>query len=268
MMVMSINSNGTLGICPVGGLSSVYEVGRNVIIHTMENKKISGTIHKINSSVHCMNSQEKKTVEPGDFVVVLDEDVINSNQTKELGIRIGDMIAPEPCLTFKDNYIKSRFLDDKAAVAILLTLIYDFKSNSILSPNSIDFYFTAFEETGHGASVLSENIADIISLEIACIGKFHNSNEHEVSIYPNFGGYISNRQLLTDLTKCAERNNIPFNLDVILSGGNDNISALTAGHDVRHCAIGFGTLASHGYERTHMDAVVATYNLLFNYFAK
>lgn len=265
MMVKGINQNGTLNVCPIGGLSPVYEVGQDVTIHTMDNRKITGTVQKINSSVHMMNSQEKRTVEPGDFVVFLDYNISNSDQVKKLGIKVGDMIAPNPNLSYKNGYIKSRFLDDKAAVAILLTLINDFSINKNLCKKGIDFYFTAFEETGHGASLLNDEKIDTIALEIACMGKSQNSNEHEVSIYPNFGGYVSNRNLLKKLVKCAEKNNISYNLDIIISGGNDNNSAIIAGHDIRHCAIGFGTLASHGYERTHIDAIKATYDLLFNY---
>lgn len=268
MMVKEVNSNGTLNVCPIGGLSPVYEVGRNVTIHTMDNKIISGAIQKVNSSVHSMNSQEKRSVEPGDFVVVLDYDVRSRNQVYELGIKVGDMIAPNPSFEFVNGYVKSRFLDDKAAAAIILTLINEYTHNRELLLKSTDIFFTTFEETGHGATVLSKGVKDIISLEVACIGNHQNSNEHEVSIYPYFGGFVSNRQLLKDIVICAEINNIPYNLDVIINGGNDNISAITAGNNVRHCAVGFGTMACHGYERTHIDSINATYNLLLEYLSR
>ena len=43
---------------------------------------------------------------------------------------------------------------------------------------------------------------------------------------------------------------------------------IKAGYDVRHAAIGPGTLNSHGYERTHIDGLRNTYLLLMEYLKK
>ena len=50
--------------------------------------------------------------------------------------------------------------------------------------------------------------------------------------------------------------------------GTDCDVSLVAGHDIRHAAIGFGTANSHGYERTHVDGLKATYDLLAAYLLK
>ena len=41
--------------------------------------------------------------------------------------------------------------------------------------------------------------------------------------------------------------------------------ALKSGYDVKHCLIGPGVYASHGYERTHIDGLSATFDLLSAY---
>lgn len=265
MMVRRINSDGTVEICPIGGLSPVYEVGRNVRIHTMNKGVVFGTVQKKNHSVHNMNSQEKRTVEPGEFYVILDYEVNSKSQVEELGVRVGDMIASDSCLVIRNNYIKSRFLDDKASVALLLTLLHEFTTQEIHPKKNLDLYFSAFEEIGHGATIIDNETSEIIALEIACMSPSQNSSDHEVSIYPNFGGYISSRELVKTLVMCAEKHNIKYNLDIIINGGNDCISAINAGHDVMFCSLGFGTIASHGYERSHFDSIRETYNLIYSY---
>ena len=49
--------------------------------------------------------------------------------------------------------------------------------------------------------------------------------------------------------------------------GTDCEGSISAGYDIRFAAIGQGTANSHGYERTHIDGVKATYDLLMAYIA-
>ena len=46
---------------------------------------------------------------------------------------------------------------------------------------------------------------------------------------------------------------------------SDVDAALHAGYDVKHSLIGPGVYASHGYERTHIDGLTATFDLLVAY---
>jgi putative aminopeptidase FrvX len=50
--------------------------------------------------------------------------------------------------------------------------------------------------------------------------------------------------------------------------GSDVEATLRAGYDIKHGLIGPGVFASHGYERTHKDAIKNTTKLLFNYISK
>ena len=54
-------------------------------------------------------------------------------------------------------------------------------------------------------------------------------------------------------------------MDVYPYYGSDADVALTAGYDVRHGLIGSGVYASHGYERSHVDGVKNTFELLKAY---
>ena len=68
--------------------------------------------------------------------------------------------------------------------------------------------------------------------------------------------------LCTDYHDCANCT-IDYVLDVYTPHyGTDAAVSVLAGYDIRHAAIGPGTSNSHGYERTHMDGLEATYDLL------
>ena len=54
-------------------------------------------------------------------------------------------------------------------------------------------------------------------------------------------------------------------MDIYPSYGSDADAALSAGYDIRHCVVGQGVYASHGYERTHIDGVRNTLDLLEAY---
>jgi putative aminopeptidase FrvX len=67
------------------------------------------------------------------------------------------------------------------------------------------------------------------------------------------------------LTELAEKNNIPYKLDVFPHYGSDGSAALAAGYDLRVGLIGPGVSASHGMERTHLKGLIATRDLLLAY---
>ena len=71
--------------------------------------------------------------------------------------------------------------------------------------------------------------------------------------------------MVNGLVKAAKENGIDFPVDVYPYYGSDADVALTAGYDVRHGLIGSGVYASHGYERSHVDGVKNTFELLKAY---
>ena len=67
------------------------------------------------------------------------------------------------------------------------------------------------------------------------------------------------------LTLLCEKENIDYKIDVYPHYGSDASAALRAGWDIKTALIGAGIFASHGYERTHMDSILATLNLVIKY---
>lgn len=268
LMVRHINKDGTLNVCPVGGLYPFYCVTENVRIETRDGKVYTGSICRIPNSIH-VTEEELRSVHP-DFrtnvCVVLDENVKNDEDVRKLGIETGDMIALEPRYRYENGYIKSRFVDDKAACALMCALMKEMKENSFKPSRKIYFYFAMYEEIGHGTVYMPSDVKDYIAVDIAPLGPDQNSDEHKVSIFAKDSRYPYHYSLTNELRNTAIKEKIDFVMDIFTPHyGTDGDASVAAGYDIRHAAIGPGTLNSHGYERTHIEGIFNTYKLLAAY---
>ncbi len=268
LMVRKVNPDGTLNVCPVGGLYPFYCVTENVRVHTRDGKIYTGTVCRTPNSIHVTEEELRAT--PGDFrtnvCVVLDEDVRSAADTEALGVTTGDMIALEPRFTLAGDYVKSRFLDDKAPAAVLLTAMKALKDSSLSLPRKVYAYFAFYEEIGHGTTVLPEDVGDMLALDIAPTGPDQTSDERKVSIFAKDSRFPYHWGMTSELRRTAIDGGIDFVMDIFTPHyGTDCDPSLLAGYDIRHAAIGPGTANSHGYERTHMAGLENTYKLLTAY---
>lgn len=268
LMVRKINADGTLNVCAVGGLYPFYSVTENVKVYTRDNKVYSGTVCRIPASIHVTEGELRD--ELGDFrknvCVVLDEEVKNADDVRKLGIETGDMIALDTRFKYVNGFIKSRFIDDKACAAILLNLMKYVKENKVKLTRKVLLYFAVYEEIGHGTSWLPEGVKDVIALDIAPTGPDQTSDEHKVSIFAKDSRFPYHYELANELRESAKKAKLDYCIDVFTPHyGSDGDTSIVAGHDIRHGAIGPGTANSHGYERTHINGLKNTFDLLLTY---
>ena len=271
LMVRHINNDGTLNVCPVGGLYPFYCVTENVNIHTRDGKVYTGSICRIPNSIH-VTEEELRGAMP-DFrtnvCVVLDNDVKNPKDVRKLGIETGDYIGLDPRFRMNNGYIKSRFVDDKACVAVLLTAMRAIKKSKVQPKRKIYAYFAVYEEIGHGTTWLPEDVKDILAIDIAPLGPDQNSDEKKVSIFAKDSRFPYHDGMTNELRKVAIKEKIDYVMDIFTPHyGTDGDGSILAGYDIRHAAIGPGTANSHGYERTHIDGLNNTYKLLMAYLQK
>ena len=268
LMVRHINADGTLNVCSVGGLYPFYCVTENVRVYTGEGKVYTGTVCRVPNSIH-VTEDELRTV-LGDFrknvCVVLDEPVKNAEDTRKLGIETGDYIALEHRFTMSGGYIKSRFIDDKACASVLLEAMKTIQEQGLKLCRKVYAYFACYEEIGHGTAWLPEGIRDVLAIDIAPIGPEQNSEEHKVSIFAKDSRFPYHSGMVAELRETAKRAGVDYVLDVFTPHyGSDGDGSVLAGYDIRHGCIGPGTANSHGYERTHIDGLRNTYDLLMAY---
>lgn len=266
-MVAEIKANGRLRLTPLGGMNPNNGETENCRIITRSGKIYEGTFQLNNASIHVNGDYSDTKREYEKMEVVIDEKTASKEETEKLGIMAGDIVAFDPRTRITGaGYIKSRFLDDKLSVGIFLGFAKYLKDENITPRRKIYQHITVYEEVGHGAcGTVPEGTTEILSVDMGCVGEGLQCTEHQVSICAKDSCGPYTYDVVTDLITAARENKIDFAVDVYPHYGSDADAALTAGYDVRHGLIGAGVYASHGYERSHVDGVENTLELMKAY---
>lgn len=266
-MVCQRKSSGRLKVTPLGGMNPNNAEAENCRIVTKSGKVYTGTCQLANASIH-VNGEYNDTKRSWDTVeIVVDEPVSSVEDLNALGISNGDIVCFDPRTTVTaSGYIKSRFLDDKLSVGILLGYAKYLKEEKVTPKRCVYQHITVYEEVGHGASAtVPEGVTEILSVDMGCVGEGLECDERMVSICAKDSRGPYNYQVVSALTAAAKEKNLNYAVDIYPFYGSDVEAALTAGYDVRHGLIGPGVYASHGYERSHKDGVKNTLELLQAY---
>lgn len=269
-MVAEIKSNGRLKLTNIGGMNANNAECENVRIVTRFDGVYEGTCQLKNASIH-VNGDYSKTERTWDSVeVVLDEKTATAEEVRKLGIRPGDFVCFEPrTRVTSTGYIKSRFLDDKLSVAIVLGLAKYLKDENVIPARRVWGHITTFEEVGHGGSAsVPAGVSEAISVDMGCVGEGLECTERQVSICAKDSGGPYHFDVVQGLVDAARRAGADYAVDVYPHYGSDVEATLSAGHDLRHGLIGPGVYASHGYERSHRDGVENTFKLLREYIGR
>ena len=260
-MVRSIKDNGRLRPTTLGGHQWRTADGENCTVHTRDGRVYTGVVLNTEPSAHVADEKVEQTEE--NMEILLDENVENKEDIDALGIQVGDIIAMDPRTVITESgYIKSRFLDDKLSAAILLGLAKAVKDEGITLHRKVSLLFTVYEEVGHGGSYVPADTAEMISVDMGCVGADLGCTERMVSICAKDSGGPYNYDLVTALSTIAKEQGLDYAIDVYPHYGSDVEATLRAGYDIRHGLIGPGVLETHGYERTHRDALDATFRLI------
>lgn len=266
-MVAQIKADGRLRVTNLGGMRAENGEAENVRVYTRDGRVYEGTLQLCNASVHVNGSYGDTKRSFDSTEVVLDEDVKSEEDTRALGIEVGDLVCFEPRTRITaSGYIKSRFLDDKLSVGILLGLAKYLRDKDLRPKRKIYVHITVYEEVGHGgAGSVPAGVTEAISVDMGCVGEGLRCTEKQVSICAKDSGGPYSYQVVGKLIDAAMREKADYAVDVYPHYGSDVEATLGAGSDIRHGLIGAGVYASHGYERSHMDGVFNTLKLLKGY---
>lgn len=266
LMVRSINSDGTLALTKLGGPLTPTLDGEYCEIITRDNKVYTGTILSSAPSIHVFKDASTKDRDIDNLVVKIDEPVKNKEDVIKLGIQNGDIIAYDPKFMLTESgFIKSRFLDDKASVSLLVSILKWLKDENIVSPTNLTFIFSTYEEVGHGASWIPQDISELLAVDMGCIGDDLACTEFDVSICAKDSSGPYDYDLTTRLANYAKDNELNYALDIYPMYGSDASAALMGGANIKAALIGPGVASSHGMERTHVDALKNTFQLIQGY---
>ena len=266
-MVTEITAAGRLRVTNLGGMNPNNGEAENVRIVTRSGKVYTGTFQLCNASVH-VNGEYSAVKRSFDAMeVVIDEEVSRRQDVEALGVMAGDIVCFEPrTLVTPSGYIKSRFLDDKLSVGVLLGQAKAAAEGQMALSRRVWHHITVFEEVGHGGSAsVPAGVSEAISVDMGCVGDGLECDERKVSICAKDSGGPYHYEVVSALIDAAQRGGADFAVDVYPHYGSDVEATLRAGHDLRHGLIGPGVYASHGYERSHRKGVEATLRLLWAY---
>ena len=266
-MVAEVKGNGRLRLTNLGGMRAENSETENVRVYTRAGRVIEGTLQLCNASVH-VNGAFADTKRSFDTTeVLLDENVKSADDARALGIEVGDIVCFDPrTRVTASGYIKSRFLDDKLSVGILLGFAKYLADNRITLSRRVYVHVTVYEEVGHGgAASVPAGVTEAISVDMGCVGDGLTCTERQVSICAKDSGGPYSYEVVGKLIDAAKATGADYAVDVYPHYGSDVEATLGGGADVRHGLIGSGVYASHGYERSHRDGVKNTLSVLRGY---
>ncbi|MFJ7825153.1 M42 family metallopeptidase [Psychrobacillus sp. NPDC096623] len=266
-MVKEVKGSGRLQLTMVGGFNWNAVEGEYCTIHTADGKKIRGTILMHQTTVHVYKNASGLPRDEKNMEVRIDEKVLTAEDTRKLGIEVGDFVSFDPRFEETENgFIKSRHLDDKASTALLLQLIKTIQTSKVTLPHTTHFYISNNEEIGYGgnSNVPAETV-EYLAVDMGAIGDGQASDEFTVSICAKDSSGPYHYELTRQLVELAQTGNIDYKLDIYPYYGSDASAAIRAGYDVKHALLGPGIEASHAYERTHIDSLENTAKLLYSY---
>lgn len=268
-MVREVKPNGRLCLTPIGHWSSRFAEGARVSIFS-DDRVFRGSVLPLYAAGHRYNEEVDRLPVTWDNVEIRVDELVNTAEDiRNLGMRVGDFVAFDPNPEFLPNgYLVSRHLDNKAGTAALLAALKAIVEHDL--PVAIDCIpiFTLTEEVGSGVGhAIGPDVTEFVGIDIGPVAEGQNAREQGVTIAMKDSSGPFDYHLTHHLIRLAQHYGIPHQRDVFRFYFSDAVSAVQAGHDIRHALITFGTDATHGYERTHIDSLMAIAELVIRYVA-
>jgi putative aminopeptidase FrvX len=266
-MVREIKSNGRLKLTRIGGFAWNTVEGEGVNVFSSKGRQIRGSILLTKASGHIFGDEVNDLKrEDGNIELRLDARTSSEKETRDLGIEVGDFVAFDPRVELTGGFVRSRHLDDKACVAAVVAAVQAITEAGLRPARSTTLFISNYEEVGHGAAAgIPADVDELVVVDMAAVGEGQNSDEFHASLCVKDSGGPYHHGLSNKLRKLAEKNHIPYKVDTYPYYGSDGEAFWTAGGDVAVALIGPGVDASHSYERTHTEALVATARWLVAY---
>jgi putative aminopeptidase FrvX len=267
LMVKEIKSNGRLKTVRIGGIMWGGVEFENVTVRTHDDQRYRGTMIPVNPSSHVNREIHTQKRNADKMEVRLDVKTTSADETRALGIDVGDFIFLDPRVEVIDTgFVRSRFLDDKAGIANIFGALLALKDAGLPPAQDTALLIANYEEVGHGgASGWPFEMAEVLSIDMGAIGEGQNSDEFSVSICVKDGGGPYHFEMNNKLRRLADAHDIPHKTDIYLNYSSDGTAYWRAGGDARVGLVGPGVASSHAYERTHRDALQHSTHLIARY---
>jgi putative aminopeptidase FrvX len=266
-MVKEIKPNGRLKLSKIGGFAWNTVEGEGCTVFTHQGNQARGSILLDKASSHVYGDQVNELKRDDDNIEVrLDARTTSADETQSLGFQVGDFVAFDPRVEVRNNFVRSRHLDDKACVACLLAAIKAMHQANLQPTQTTTLLISNYEEVGHGAAAgFPDDLTELVCVDMAAVGEGQTSDEFHSTLCVKDSGGPYHHGLSQRLRKLADDHGIPYKVDIYPYYGSDGEAYWRAGGNVAIALIGPGVDASHNYERTHLDALIATTQWIIAY---
>jgi putative aminopeptidase FrvX len=266
-MVKEIKSNGRLKLTQIGGFGWSTVENEGCTVFTIDGRRIRGTLLITTASAHVHSRGVTDTRrEDANMEVRLDERTSSAEDTHGLGIQVGDFVAFDPRVEVVNQFVRSRHLDDKACVACIVAAVKAISDAGLIPLHTTYLHISNYEEVGHGASAgIPPEVTELLTVDMAAVGEGQTSDEFHTTLCVKDSGGPYHHGLSTRLRQLGDQFELPYKVDIYPYYGSDGEAFWRAGGDVAVALIGPGVDASHGYERTHTDALVDTTHWILAY---
>lgn len=266
MIVRRIDDDGMIRVRQLGGMNFSSAEGTTVTIHTRDGKEYTGLLTCQSHSVHVFDDARTLSREETNMMIILDEKVKKREDVLALGIQHGDTISIDPgCQYTKNGYLKSRFIDDKGAVACAFAMLKYLSEHQMKPKYRTILAFPYYEEIGHGGTYVPAEVSEFVAVDIGLIGPDYNGDEFSVSICAKDNSTPYDYELTSRLIDQAKKAELDYAVDIFYRYGTDANAAWKAGNNLKAGAFGMAVYCSHGMERTHIDGLANTVSLMLAY---
>ncbi len=266
-MVKEIRANGRLKLTKIGGFAWNTVEGEGCTVFTRGEGSVRGSLLLTQASGHVHGAEVNNLKRDDDNMEVrLDARTVSPEETRALGIEVGDFVAFDPRVEVTNGFVRSRHLDDKACVANIVAAVKALLDAGLQPAQTTFLHISNYEEVGHGASAgIPATVAELVTVDMAAVGQGQASDEFHASLCVKDSGGPYHFGLNEKLRRLADEHDIPHRIDIYPNYGSDGEAYWRAGADVAVSLIGPGVDASHNYERTHTEALEATTRWLVAY---
>lgn len=266
LIVRKVDADGMIRVRNLGGIHFGSLEGETVTVHTREGKDYTGLFACQSHSVHVFDDARTLERTENTMMIILDEKIRSKDDVYALGIRHGDFVSIDPrCQVTESGFLKSRFIDDKAAIACCFAMVKYLQENGLKPRYKTILAFPYNEEIGFGGTYVPEEVSEYVAVDIGLIGPDYDGNEYKVSICAKDNAAPYDYDLTTRLVEKAEKAGCDYAVDIFYRYGTDGNAAVRAGNQLRAAAFGMAVYCSHGMERTHIEGLKNTMNLLLAY---
>ncbi|MBZ0299388.1 MAG: M20/M25/M40 family metallo-hydrolase, partial [Anaerolineae bacterium] len=211
LMVREIKSTGRLKTSPLGGIMWGGIEMEGVTVRAYDGRRYRGTVVPVNPSVHVNRNIRTQERSDETMEIRLDARTRSADETRALGIEVGDFIFLDPRVEVSDTgFIRGRFLDDKAGVAAIYGAVRALNEAGFQLAQDTAILIANYEEVGHGgAAGWPYPLAELLAIDMGAIGESQNSDEFSVSICVKDGGGPYHFDMTHRLRQLAEAHDIP-----------------------------------------------------------